>query len=258
MSRIHPTAVVDASARVADDVEIGPYAVIGPDVEIGAGSSIGAHAVIEGPTRIGRDNRIHSHAAVGGAPQDKKYRGQPTTLVIGDGNTIREFVTINRGTVEGGGETVIGDDNWIMAYVHIAHDCVIGSHTILANNATLAGHVSIGDWAILGGYSLIHQFCRIGAHAFTSMGSKINCDVPPYVVVGGEFSVPKGVNIEGLKRRGYSSAEIGAVRRAYKTLYRSELSAEDARARLAEQAATEPKLVCMVEFIAGSSRGLLR
>ncbi len=258
MSRIHPTAVIDPAARLAEDVEVGPYAVIGAEVEIGAGSVIGAHTVIEGPTRIGRNNRIHAHAAIGGAPQDKKYRDQPTTLVIGDGNTIREFVTISRGTVEGGGETVIGDDNWIMAYVHIAHDCIVGSHTIFANNASLAGHVIVEDWVILGGFSLIHQFCRIGAHAFTSMGSKINCDVPPYVVVGGEFSVPKGINAEGLKRRGYSSTEIGAIRRAYKTLYRSELSTEDARARLAEQAATEPKLACMVEFIAHSSRGLLR
>ena len=201
---VHPTAIVDARAQLEADVEVGPYAIIGADVRIGAGSRIGAHCVLEGPSVIGRNNHIHAHAAVGGAPQDKKYADEPTELIIGDGNTIREFVTINRGTVQGGGVTRIGDDNWIMAYVHIAHDCVIGSHTILANSVTLAGHVTIHDHAILGGFSLIHQFCKVGAHAFTGMGSKINCDVPPFIVVGSDMSVPRGINSEGLKRRGYT------------------------------------------------------
>jgi len=255
---IHPTAIIDPSARIDASVEIGPYAIIGADVSIGAGSRVGAHCVIEGPTDIGCNNQIHAHAAVGGAPQDKKYAGEPTRLKIGDGNTIREFVTINRGTVQGGGVTQIGDDNWIMAYVHIAHDCVIGNHSILANSVTLAGHVTIFDHAILGGFSLIHQFCKVGAHAFTGMGSKINCDVPPYVVVGSEMSVPRGINSEGLKRRGYNSEQISAIKRAYKTLYLSGLPLKEAREKLAEQAANSPEVGLLVEFIDGSERSILR
>ncbi|MCB1599680.1 MAG: acyl-ACP--UDP-N-acetylglucosamine O-acyltransferase [Lysobacterales bacterium] len=255
---VHPTAIVDARAQLEADVEVGPYAIIGADVRIGAGSRIGAHCVLEGPSVIGRNNHIHAHAAVGGAPQDKKYADEPTELIIGDGNTIREFVTINRGTVQGGGVTRIGDDNWIMAYVHIAHDCVIGSHTILANSVTLAGHVTIHDHAILGGFSLIHQFCKVGAHAFTGMGSKINCDVPPFIVVGSDMSVPRGINSEGLKRRGYTPEQITAVKRAYKTLYLSGLSLKEAREKLLEQSLTAPEVKLLVEFIDASERSILR
>jgi UDP-N-acetylglucosamine acyltransferase len=255
---VHATAIVDALAVLDPDVEVGPYAVIGAQVRIGAGSRIGAHCVLEGPTVIGKNNHIHAHAAVGGAPQDKKYADEPTELIIGDGNTIREFVTINRGTVQGGGVTRIGDDNWIMAYVHIAHDCIIGSHTILANSVTLAGHVTIHDHAILGGFSLIHQFCKVGAHAFTGMGSKINCDVPPFIVVGSEMSVPRGINSEGLKRRGYTAEQITAVKRAYKTLYLSGLSLKEAREKLLEQSQASPAVKLLVEFIDSSERSILR
>jgi UDP-N-acetylglucosamine acyltransferase len=258
MMAIHPSAIVDPAARLDPGVEVGPYAIIGAGVVIGAGSRVGAHCVIEGPTEIGRDNHIHAHAAVGGAPQDKKYAGEPTLLRIGNGNTIREFVTINRGTLQGGGSTVIGDDNWIMAYVHVAHDCIIGNHTILANSVTLAGHVTIHDHAILGGFSLIHQFCKVGAHAFTGMGSKINCDVPPYVVVGSEMSVPRGINSEGLKRRGFSVEQISAIKRAYKILYLSGLPLKEARDKLAEQAANAPEVALLVEFIDRSERSILR
>lgn len=227
-------------------------------MRVGADSSAGAHAVLEGPTTIGARNRIYAHAAVGGAPQDKKYADEPTELILGDDNTVREFVTINRGTVQGGGATRIGHDNWIMAYVHIAHDCIIGDHTILANSVALAGHVTIEDWAILGGYSLIHQFCKIGAHAFTGMGSKINCDVPPYVVVGSEMSVPRGINTEGLKRRGFSAEQIAAIRRAYRTLYMSGLPLAEARVKLEEQAASAAEVRRFVEFIDRSERSILR
>jgi UDP-N-acetylglucosamine acyltransferase len=255
---IHATAIVDAKAELDSDVEVGPYAVIGAGVRIGAGSRIGSHSVIEGRTEIGRDNRIHAHSVIGGDPQDKKYGGEDTLLIIGNGNTIREFVTINRGTRDGGGVTRIGDDNWIMAYVHIAHDCLVGDHTILANCVALAGHVLIEDYAILGGYSLIHQFCKIGAHAFTAMGSKVNQDVPPYVVVGGDMSVPRGINSEGLKRRGFNSEQIQAVKRAYRTLFLSGLPLADARAKLAEQAVGVEEIQRMVDFIDKSERSLLR
>jgi UDP-N-acetylglucosamine acyltransferase len=255
---VHPTALVDPGATLDPSVEVGPYAIIGAGVRIGPRCRIGPHAVLEGPTTLGADNIIHAHAVIGGAPQDKKYAGEPTALEIGAGNTIREFVTINRGTVQGGGVTRIGDDNWIMAYVHIAHDCRIGDHTIIANAVALAGHVTIGDWAILGGYSLIHQFCKIGAHAFTGMGSKINCDVPPYVVVGGQMSVPRGINSEGLKRRGFDATRIAAVKRAYRTLYLSGLPLTEARAKLAEQARSDADVRLLVEFIDQSERSLLR
>jgi UDP-N-acetylglucosamine acyltransferase len=255
---VHPTALVDPGATLDPSVDVGPYAIIGAGVRIGPRCRIGPHAVLEGPTTLGADNIIHAHAVIGGAPQDKKYAGEPTALEIGAGNTIREFVTINRGTVQGGGVTRIGDDNWIMAYVHIAHDCRIGDHTIIANAVALAGHVTIGDWAILGGYSLIHQFCKIGAHAFTGMGSKINCDVPPYVVVGGEMSVPRGINSEGLKRRGFDATRIAAVKRAYRTLYLSGLPLSEARAKLAEQARSDADVRLLVEFIDQSERSLLR
>lgn len=254
---VHATAIVDARARLAPDVAVGPYAVIGAEVEIGQGSSIGAHALIEGPTRIGRNNRIGAYAALGGDPQDKKYAGERTELIIGDGNTIREFVTLNRGTGDGGA-TRIGDDNWIMAYVHIAHDCIVGSYTVLANNATLAGHVEIGDHVVLGGFTGVHQFCKIGAHAFAAMFAAINRDVPPFVYAAGQFAVPRGVNAEGLKRRGFSAERIGAIKRAYRTLYMSGKTLAQARAELAEQARNSDDVRALVEFMDRSERALAR
>jgi len=255
---IHPTAIIDPSARLAPDVGVGPYSVIGAEVEIGEGSSVGAHALIEGPTKIGRNNRIGAYAAVGGDPQDKKYHGERSTLVIGDGNTIREFVTINRGTDDGGGVTRVGDDNWIMAYVHVAHDCTIGSHTVLANNATLAGHVEIGDHVVLGGFCGVHQFCKIGAHAFAAMFAAINRDVPPFVYAAGQFAEPRGVNAEGLKRRGFSSERVAAIRRAYRTLYMSGKTLADARVELERQAQSSEDVRALVDFIDRSERALVR
>jgi len=255
---IHPKAIVEPGARLAADVIVGPYAIIGAQVEIGAGSSIGAHAVIEGRTRIGRNNRIHSFAAVGGAPQDKKYAGEDTGLEIGDGNTFREYVTINRGTVQDAGVTRIGDDNWIMAYVHIAHDCQVGSHTIFANATQLAGHVHIGDWAILGGVTLVHQYVHVGAHSFSAVGTILVQDVPPYVMVSGYDAKPYGINSEGLRRRGFSSESIGALKRAYRTLYRSGLGLEEASAALQTLAQEHPEVRPIVEFLARSSRGIVR
>lgn len=255
---IHPTAIVDPAARLAGGVAVGPYSVIGPGVEIGEGTTVGPHVVIQGPTRIGRDNRIHQFASVGADPQDKKFAGEDTLLEIGDRNTIREFTTINRGTVQDGGITRIGHDNWIMAYVHIAHDCTVGDHCIFANAASLAGHVRIDDWVILGGFSLIHQFCQVGAHAFTSMGSVINRDVPPYVTVAGPFAEPKGINSEGLKRRGFDSARIMAIKRGFKTLYKSGLPLAEARVQLASAAEDAPDLRLMLDFIDRSERSLIR
>ncbi|HEX6614615.1 MAG TPA: acyl-ACP--UDP-N-acetylglucosamine O-acyltransferase [Rhodanobacteraceae bacterium] len=256
--KAHPTAIVDPRARLAEDVSIGAYAVIGAEVEIGAGSSVGSHTTIDGPTRIGRDNRIGSHAAIGGDPQDKKYHGERTELVIGDGNTIREFTTINRGTGDGGGVTRIGDDNWIMAYVHVAHDCTVGSHIVLANNSTLAGHVEVGDHVVLGGFSGVHQFCKIGAHAFAAMYAAINRDVPPFVYAAGQFAVPRGVNAEGLKRRGFSAERIAAIKRAYRTLYMSGKTLNDARAELEAQARDSEDVRAFVEFMDRSERALVR
>jgi UDP-N-acetylglucosamine acyltransferase len=255
---IHPSAIVDPSAKLAEGVEVGPFSVIGAGVEIGAGTVVGPHVVIHGPTRIGRENRIYQFASVGADPQDKKFAGEDTLLEIGDRNTIREFTTINRGTVQDGGVTRIGHDNWIMAYVHIAHDCVVGNHCIFANAASLAGHVRIDDWVILGGFSLIHQFCQVGAHAFTSMGSVINRDVPPYVTVAGPFAEPKGINSEGLKRRGFDSARIMAIKRGFKTLYKSGLPLAEARAQLASAAEDAPDLRLMLDFIDRSERSLIR
>lgn len=255
---IHPTALVDPAARLANDVSVGAYSVIGADVEIGPGSSVGAHAMIEGPSRIGRNNRIGSYASLGSDPQDKKYAGERTELIIGEGNTIREFTTINRGTGDGGGATRIGDDNWIMAYVHVAHDCLIGSHTVLANNATLAGHVEVGDHVMLGGFTGVHQFCKIGAHAFAAMFAAINRDVPPFVYVAGQFAVPRGVNAEGLKRRGFSPERIGAIKRAYRALYMSGKTLADARLQLVEQAQASDDVRALVAFIDRSERALAR
>jgi UDP-N-acetylglucosamine acyltransferase len=258
VSAIHPTAIVDPSARLAADVTVGAYSVVGAEVEIGAGCAVAPHALIQGPTRIGRNNRIGAFASVGGDPQDKKYSGERSELIIGDGNTIHEFVTINRGTAEGGGATRIGDDNWVMAYVHIAHDCQVGSHTIFANNATLAGHVEVGNWVVLGGFAGVHQFCKIGAHAFAAMYAAINRDVPPFIYVAGQFAVPRGVNAEGLKRRGFEATRIAAIKRAYRTLYMTHKTLEEARAALAEQAAVSEDVRALVEFIGRSERSLVR
>ncbi len=255
---IHPTALVDAGARLAADVEVGAYSIIGAEVEIAAGTHIGPHVVISGPTRIGRDNRIWQFASLGADPQDKKYAGEHTELVIGAGNTIREFVTINRGTAEGGGATRVGDDNWIMAYVHIAHDCTVGDHTVLANNVTLAGHVEIGDHVVMGGFAGVHQFCRVGPHAFAAMYAAINRDVPPFCYVAGQFAEPRGVNIEGLKRRGFDAARIAAIKRAYRALYMAGLSLTDARARLGELAIENADVAQLLQFVESSQRALVR
>ncbi|MEW5756644.1 MAG: acyl-ACP--UDP-N-acetylglucosamine O-acyltransferase [Pseudomonadota bacterium] len=255
---IHPTAIIDPSARLAPDVKVGPYSIIGADVEIGAGSVIGPHVVIQGPTRIGRENRIFQFASVGDIPQDKKYAGEPTTLIIGDRNTIRECCTINRGTVQDRGTTQIGSDNWIMAYVHIAHDCIIGDKIILANNASLAGHVRVDDYAILGGFTLVHQFCQIGAHCFTAMNSVISKDVPPYLMVSGHMAQPHGLNTEGLKRRGFSPEALNALKRAYKLLYRENLTIDQAKAAINELAQSHAEVAVMSEFLERITRGIVR
>ena len=233
MAQIHPTALVDAGAELAADVVIGPYAIVGGQVQIGAGSRVGAHSIIEGPTTLGENNDIRSHSVIGGAPQDKKYRGEPTRLEIGSGNTIHEFVTINRGTVQDEGITRVGDNNWIMATVHIAHDCRVGNQVILANTTNLAGHVHVGDWVILGGYTGVHQFCKIGAHAMTGVGSVVLHDIPPFVMASGNTAQAHGLNTEGLKRRGFDAQALSALRQAYKILYRSGLTLAQAREALA-------------------------
>ncbi|MFB9068736.1 acyl-ACP--UDP-N-acetylglucosamine O-acyltransferase [Pseudofulvimonas gallinarii] len=257
-SRIHPTAIIDPAARLGVDVSVGAYTVIGADVEIGDGCVIGSHVSILGPTRIGRNNRIHSHAALGDDPQDKKFKGERTELVVGDDNVIREFCTLHRGTGTGGGITRIGNDNWLLAYVHVAHDCVVGNHCVFSNNCALAGHVIVGDWVVLGGYTLLHQFCRVGDHAFTAMNAKINADVPPYVLVGGNYAVPRGINSEGLKRRGFDGDRVRAIKRAYRALYASGKSLADAKAELARLAEDAPDIAAMLAFIEGSERSLLR
>lgn len=255
---IHATAIIGEGAKLAADVEVGPYSIIGDHVEIGSGTKIGPHVVITGHTCIGKDNQIFQFASLGEIPQDKKFAGEPTRLEIGDRNVIRESCTLNVGTIQDVGVTKIGNDNWIMAYVHIAHDCQIGNNTIFANNASLAGHVHIDDFVILGGFTLVHQFCRIGAHVFTGMGSSIVQDVPPYVTVAGNPSKPHGINSEGLKRRGFSNEAIMQIKRAYKTLYRAGLSLEEAKRALSEQVAASPELGMFLEFLAASSRGIVR
>lgn len=255
---VHPTAVVDPQARLAADVMVGPYSVIGADVEIGAGTRIGPHVVIGEHTRIGARNRIFQFCSIGEEPQDKKYAGEPTRLEIGDDNTIREFCTLNRGTVQDGGVTRIGNHNWIMAYVHLAHDCQIGNQTIFANNAQLAGHVHVGDHAILGGFTVVHQFCRIGAHSITAMGTILLQDLPPYVMASGNTAEPHGINSEGLKRRGYSAEAVAAVKRAYKTLYKSGLSLDEACARITAESASQPALLPLAVFLATPGRGVIR
>ena len=255
---IDARAVIDPGAELASDVSVGPYSVIGPDVIVGQGTHIGPHVVINGPTRIGRDNKIFQFASIGDAPQDKKYAGEPTRLEIGDRNTIREFVTINRGTIQDEGVTRMGDDNWIMAYVHIAHDCQIGNQTIFANNASLAGHVTIGDFAILGGFTLVHQFCSIGTHSLTAFGSGISLDVPPYMTVGGSPARVHGLNMEGLRRRGLSPENRKVLKQAYKTLYRKSLSLQDAIAIMKDETDTCPELQLLVDFLEQQKRGIVR
>jgi len=265
MTRIHASAVVDRKAEIASDVEIGPYSVIGPNVKIGAACKIGSHTVIEGYTTIGKENNIAHFAAIGGAPQDMKYRGEPTQLIIGDRNTIREFTTIHTGTSQDEGITRIGDDNWIMAYVHIAHDCQIGNHTIFSSNAQIAGHVKVSDWAIMGGMSGVHQFVRIGQHAMLGGASALVQDIPPFVIAAGDKASPHGINVEGLKRRGFSSETISALRQAYKVLYKDGLSFEEAKVEIQKMALastsdvqTAEKLNEFHDFIAASTRGIIR
>ncbi|NNC76485.1 MAG: acyl-ACP--UDP-N-acetylglucosamine O-acyltransferase [Woeseiaceae bacterium] len=255
---IHPTAIIADTARVADDVEIGPYTLVGENVEIGRGCRINGHVVINGPTRIGENNHIYQFASIGDDPQDKKYRDEPTRLEIGNGNTIREFCTISRGTVQDAGVTRIGDDNWIMAYVHIAHDCILGNHTILANNTTLAGHVRIGDWVIMGGFSGIHQFCRVGDHAFLGMYAGIGQDVPAYTMVSGQPAIPRGINAEGLKRRNFSTAQIRNIKNAYRLLYRKGLKLTDAVQMIAELAREQPELQPLLKSLQDSDRSIVR
>ena len=255
---VHATAQIAEGVKLGADVAIGAYCVIAADVEIGDGTVLGPHVVVNGPTRIGRGNHIHAFASIGGDPQDKKFEGERSELVIGDRNRIREFVTINRGTGQGGGATRIGDDNWIMAYVHIAHDCQVGNHTVFSNNATLAGHVVIGDHVILSGFSGVHQFCRIGEHAFIGMGCLVNGDVPPFVIMANEYGRPRGVNTEGLKRRGFSSERIAGIRRAYKALYMSGLQLSEAREELGRIAAESPDVATMIEFLEQAQRPIVR
>jgi UDP-N-acetylglucosamine acyltransferase len=256
---IDPRAVVDPSARLAPDVTVGPFSVIDAEVKIGAGTRIGPHVVIRGPTRIGRDNRIFQFASLGEMPQDKKYGGEPTRLEIGDRNTIREFVTINRGTVQDAGLTRLGDDNWIMAYVHIAHDCAVGNRTIFANGASLAGHVRVEDDVVLGGFALVYQFTRLGMHSFCGFACGVHRDVPPYVTVAGYRAEPFGINAEGLRRRDFADEEIQAIRRAYKALYRANLRLEEAVEKVREMAKDWPRLLILADFLAVPSRnGIVR
>ncbi len=255
---IHPTAIIHPGARLAEGVSVGAYSLIGEHVEIGAGTRIGPHVVIEGHTRIGRDNEIFQFCSIGAQPQDKKYDAEPTRLEIGDRNTIREFCSFNVGTSQDAYVTRIGNDNWVMAYVHVAHDCVVGDHVIFANNATLAGHVHVGDWAILGGFTGVHQFVRVGAHSFCGVGTVLLQDLPPFVTVSGNPAKPHGINSEGLKRRGYSAEAIAAIKRAYRTLYRAGLTLAEARAQIDELARQQPELDLFASFIADSGRGLVR
>ena len=258
MVKIHPTAIIDAKAELDSSVTVGAYSIIGAHVKIGAGTRIAGHVVLEGPTTIGQNNQIFQFASLGAAPQDKKYKGEPTTLEIGDNNTIREFCTFNRGTAQDIGTTKIGNDNWIMAYVHIAHDCVIGNNTILANNTSLAGHVTIYDYAILGGFTLIHQFCKIGEHIITAVGSVVFKDIPPFVTASGYDAQPHGINAEGLKRRGFTADEITQIKRAYKVLYRNSNTLEEAKLELAEMQKNCNKIQLLSDFLTKSTRGIIR
>ena len=262
MARIHPTALVDPAAQVDDSVAIGAYSIVGPHVRIGAHTEVGPHCVIDGYTTIGQNNRIFQFASIGAAPQDKKYAGEPTRLEIGDGNTIREFVTINTGTVQDRGLTRLGDDNWIMAYVHIAHDCQLGSHIILANAVQLAGHVHLDDWVFLGGLTGVHQFVRVGAHAMTAFQARLAQDLPPFVTAAGNPAQAQGINAEGLRRRGYSAERIALVKKMHRLLYRQGLTLEAARqdidALLGDAAGAEADIALMQRFLAAATRGIVR
>lgn len=255
---IHPSAIIDAQAEIADGVSIGAYSVIGAQVRIGRGTKIASHVVIDGPTQIGEDNEIFQFASIGAVPQDKKYKGEPTELIIGDRNVIREGCTFNRGTIQDKGKTVIGNDNWIMAYVHIAHDCIVGNNTVFANNATLAGHVDIRDYVILGGFTLVHQFCVIGEYAFTGMGSSIGKDVPPYVMVAGAPAEPRGINAEGLRRNQFSPEAIQRIREGYRLLYRQHLSLQDALTEMEQQYGEFADIQRLLDFCRHTERGLIR
>ena len=258
MANIHPSAVVDPRAVLHDSVIVGPYAIIGPDVQIGAHTVVDAHVVISGVTQIGEGNRFHSFGSIGCDPQDKKYKGEPTRLVIGNGNTFFQYVTVSTGTTQDKGVTEVGDNNWIMAYVHIAHDCRIGSNTIFANNVTLAGHVQVGDWVFFGGFTTVHQFCRVGAHAMSAFTAAISQDVPPFVVAAGNRAKPAGVHSEGMRRHGYSAGQISTVKRAYKALYRQSLAYEDALKALQDIAQDSPDVAEMLAFLQASDRGIIR
>lgn len=262
MAVVHPTAIVDPNAELDSSVEIGAYSVIGPNVRIGARTKVGPHVVIEGHTTIGCDNRFFQFSSIGGAPQDKKYAGEPTRLEIGDRNLVREFCTFNLGTVQDEGVTRLGNDNWIMAYVHLAHDVQVGDNTIFANNAALAGHVQVGDWVILGGFSNVHQFCKIGAHAMLGMSTSLTQDVPPFVILNGNPAAAHGINVEGLKRRGFTREQIGDIRNAYKLIYKSGLTLEEAKAALAKAETDKPDsaayLRLMRDFLDSTTRGIVR
>lgn len=255
---IHSTAIIDPSAELAEGTSVGPYTIIGAKVTIDAGTTIGPHVVVRGSTRIGRDNRIYQFASIGEDPQDKKYHGENTRLDIGDRNVIREYCTIHRGTAQDQEVTRIGDDNLLMAYTHIAHDCQVANHVIMANAASLAGHVTVDDYAILGGFSLVHQFCKIGKHAFSAMGSVISRDIPPYVMVGGRPTKPHGINTVGLERQGFGADAIRQIRKAYKILYKSGLKLEDAIRMLEEMTAATPELDCMGQFLRATGRSIIR
>jgi len=255
---ISPQAIIDPKAEIADSVTIGPFSVIGAGVKIAAGTEIGPHVVIKGETEIGKDNKFFQFSSIGEDPQDKKYNGEVTRLEIGDRNQIREFVTINRGTAQDGGLTSIGSDNLLMAYTHVAHDCHIGSNTILANAGSLAGHVVIDDWAILGGFTMVHQYCHVGAHSFSAMGSAIAKDVPPYVLVGGQPAKPRGINVEGLKRRDFSAEQVARIKQAYKTLYHSKLLLDDAISELKSNSSEFPEMQFLVDFLHNSQRSIVR
>jgi UDP-N-acetylglucosamine acyltransferase len=256
--KIHPSAIIDSKAELDSSVEVGAFTTIGAGVKVGTGTRIGSHVVLKGPTTIGKNNQIFQFSSLGEQPQDKKYKDEPTTLEIGDNNTIREFCTFNRGTIQDKGVTKIGNDNWVMAYVHIAHDCTVGNNTILANNSSLAGHVDIHDYAILGGFTLVHQFCKIGAHVITAVNTVVFKDIPPYVTAAGYDAAPHGINAEGLKRRGFTPDSILQIKRAYKALYRNNLTLEEAKLELAtmQQSCAEIKL--LTDFLNISTRGIVR
>jgi len=258
MASIHETAIVSPDAELASGVSVGAYSIIEAGVTIGADTEIGHHCVIKGDTTIGERNHIFQFASVGEDPQDKKYAGEPTRLVIGDGNTIREYCSLNRGTAQDDGITILGDNNWLMAYVHIAHDCVIGNETIFANNVTLAGHVTVGDYAIWGGFSGAHQFARVGAHAFIANNTGVAKDVPPYVMAAGLPAAPRGINSEGLKRRGFDTDEVRAIKDAFRLLYRSGLRLEEAREKIAELAKERSEILIIAKFLEHSERGFIR